>query len=164
MEELCNRVRQTGVVTNDVRLAESGLAFVRGVMDGRHPFPPVLDLLECHLVEVEEGKVVFTSKPTPSFLNPIGTIQGGWAATILDAAMAFAIHSTLKQGEGYTTLEMKLNYVRPVLPSSGIVRGEGQLIHRGNRIATAEGRLLDANGKLLAHGGETCMIFPANTA
>ncbi|WP_394834649.1 PaaI family thioesterase [Pendulispora rubella] len=164
MEGLHDKVRRPGVVTNEVLLAETGLTFVRGVMDGHHPFPPVLDMLECDLVEVEEGRVVFTSRPTPRFLNPIGTIQGGWAATVLDAAMAFAIHSTLKRGEGYTTLEMKLNYVRPVLPSSGIVRGEGQLIHRGSRIATAEGRLLDAGGKLLAHGGETCMIFPAKTA
>ena len=163
MEELHNKVRRPGVVASEIRMAETGLTFVRGVMDGRHPFPPVIDMLECELVEVEEGRVVFAGRPTPRFLNPIGTIQGGWAATILDAAMAFAIHSTLKKGEGYTTLEMKLNYVRPVLPSSGIVRGEGQLIHRGSRIATAEGRLLDASGKLLSHGGETCMIFPATT-
>jgi uncharacterized protein (TIGR00369 family) len=113
------------------------------------------------LIEIEEGRVVFEGIPSAQYLNPIGTIHGGWTATVLDGAMAYCVHSTLKAGEGYTTIEMKINYVRPVLPSTGVMRCESKLIHRGSRTATSEGRLFDERGKLLAHGSETCMIFPA---
>jgi uncharacterized protein (TIGR00369 family) len=116
--------------------------------------------MDIDLMEVEEGRVVFVGKPSARYLNPVGTIQGGWAATILDGAMAHCVHTTLKVGENYTTLEMKISFIRPVLPSTGIVRCEGKLIHRGSRTATSEGRLFDGRGKLLAHGSETCMIFP----
>lgn len=156
--------REINVVTREVLLSEDGLTFMRGLIDGRHPFPPFAEMLDIDLLEIDVGVAVFTGKPTPRFLNPLGTIQGGWAATILDAAMGFATHATLKKGEGWTTIEMKLNYVRPVLPSSGLVRCEGKVIHRGGRIATAEGRLFDEGGKLLAHGSETCMIFSAGDA
>ncbi|KUL97078.1 hypothetical protein DK26_03930 [Bosea sp. WAO] len=153
--------RSVGVVSRDVLLAEDGVSFLRGILEGRHPGPPFADAMDFDLAEVEEGRVVFVGKPSPRFFNPLGTIHGGWTATILDSAMACAAHSTLKVGEGYTTLEMKLNYVRPVMPESGEVRCEGRLIHRGGTIATTEGRLLDGRGKLLAHGTETCMIFGA---
>ncbi|WP_332697792.1 PaaI family thioesterase [Bosea sp. (in: a-proteobacteria)] len=156
--------RATGVVSRDVLLAEDGVSFLRGILDGRHPGPPFADAMDFDLAEVEEGRVVFVGKPSPRFFNPLGTIHGGWTATILDSAMACAAHSTLRIGEGYTTLEMKLNYVRPVMPESGEVRCEGKLIHRGGTIATTEGRLVDARGKLLAHGTETCMIFSGQAA
>ena len=115
--------------------------------------------MDFDIAEVEEGRVVFVGTPSAGFFNPLGTIHGGWTATILDSAMACAVHATLRVGEGYTTLEMKLNYVRPVMPASGPVRCEGRLIHRGGSVATSEGRLIDAQGKLLAHGTETYMIF-----
>ena len=153
--------RSVGVVSRDVLLAEDGLAFLRGIIEGRHPAPPFAHEMDFDLVEAEEGRVVFVGKPSARFFNPLGTIHGGWTATILDSAMACASHATLKTGEGYTTLEMKLNYVRPVLPESGPVRCEGRIIHRGGGVATSEGRLVDARGKLLAHGTETCMIFGA---
>lgn len=156
--------RTVGVVSRDVLLAEDGACFLRGMMEGRHPGAPFADAMDFELAEVDEGRVVFVGKPSPRFFNPLGTIHGGWTATILDSAMACATHSTLKVGEGYTTLEMKLNYVRPVMPESGEVRCEGRLIHRGGTIATTEGRLLDARGKLLAHGTETCLIFAAQGA
>jgi uncharacterized protein (TIGR00369 family) len=152
--------RKVGMVTRDELIAEDGLAFLSGMVDGRHPSAPYADTMDIELIEVEAGRVLFVGRPSARFFNPIGSIQGGWAATILDGAMGHATHSTLKVGESYTTLEMKINYVRPVLPSSGIVRCEGKLIHRGTRMATTEGRLLDDRGKLLAHGSETCMIFP----
>ena len=155
--------RKFGVVTRDVLLAEDGLGFLRGIVEGRHPGPPIAEAMDLDLVEVEEGRVVFVGKPSARFFNPLGTIHGGWTATILDSAMACAAHTTLKAGEGYTTLEMKLNYVRPVMPDSGTVRCEGKLIHRGGTVATTEGRLVDERGKLLAHGTETCLIFPAKT-
>lgn len=153
--------RKVGVVSRDVLLAEDGLSFLRGIIDGRHPDPPFADTMDFDLAEAEEGRVVFTGKPSARFFNPLGTIHGGWTATILDSAMACAAHSTLKVGEGYTTLEMKLNYVRPVMPESDIVRCEGKLIHRGGSVITSEGRLVDARGKLLAHGTETCMVLRA---
>ncbi len=153
--------RQIGVVAKDVLLAEDGIDFLRGMMAGRHPGAPFAAEMDLDLAEVEEGRVVFVGTPSPRFFNPLGTIHGGWTATILDSAMACAAHSTLKAGEGYTTLEMKLNYVRPAMPESGPVRCEGKLIHRGGTVATTEGRLVDARGRLLAHGTETCLIFPA---
>jgi uncharacterized protein (TIGR00369 family) len=156
--------RKVGVVTRETLVAEDGISFLRGMMEGRHPCAPYADTMNMDLVEVEEGRVVFLGKPSARFFNPVGTIQGGWAATILDGAMAHCVHTTLKVGESYTTLEMKISYVRPVLPSSGIVRCTGKLIHRGSRVATSEGQLLDERGRLLAHGSETCMIFPAEAA
>lgn len=153
--------RNVGVVAREVLLAEAGVSFLRGMIEGRHPGPPFAAEMGFDLAEVEEGRVVFVGTPSERFFNPLGTIHGGWTATILDSAMACAAHSTLKAGEGYTTLEMKLNYVRPVMPGSGTVRCEGRLIHRGGTIATTEGKLVDERGRLLAHGTETCMIFPA---
>lgn len=156
--------RNVGVVAREVLLAETGVSFLRGMIEGRHPGPPFAAEMGFDLVEVDEGRVVFVGTPSERFFNPLGTIHGGWTATILDSAMACAAHSTLRAGEGYTTLEMKLNYVRPVMPGSGEVRCEGRLIHRGGTIATTEGKLVDERGRLLAHGTETCMIFPAKPA
>jgi uncharacterized protein (TIGR00369 family) len=153
--------RDVGVVSREVLLAGDGLSFLRDMIAGRHPGPPFADAMDFDIAEVDEGRVVFVGKPSVRFFNPLGTIHGGWTATILDSAMACAAHSTLKAGEGYTTLEMKINYVRPVMPDSGTVRCEGKLIHRGGTVATTEGGLVDERGKLLAHGTETCLIFPA---
>jgi uncharacterized protein (TIGR00369 family) len=161
MEVLQNETRRIGVVSREVLLAEDGRSFLTGMLNGRHPCAPYSGTMDIDLVEVEKGRVVFVGTPSASYLNPVGTIHGGWTATILDGAMAYCVHSTLKAGEGYTTVEMKINYVRPVLPSTGILRCESKLIHRGSRTATSEGRLFDERGRLLAHGSETCMIFPA---
>ncbi|MFJ5369788.1 PaaI family thioesterase [Bosea sp. CER48] len=156
--------RTVGVVSREELVAGDGLGFLRGIIEGRNPAPPFADAMDFDLVEADEGRVVFVGTPSPRFFNPLGTIHGGWTATILDSAMACAAHSTLKPGEGYTTLEMKLNYVRPVMPDSGTVRCEGRLIHRGGTVVTTEGRLVDARGKLLAHGTETCLVFPARSS
>jgi uncharacterized protein (TIGR00369 family) len=153
--------REVGVVSREILLAESGVDYLRGVVEGRHPAAPFADAMDFELTEVEEGRAVFVGRPSARYFNPLGTVHGGWTATVLDSAMACAAHSTLKLGEGYTTLEMKINYVRPVMPESGVVRCEGKLIHRGGSVATTEGRLVDERGRLLAHGTETCLIFPA---
>jgi uncharacterized protein (TIGR00369 family) len=160
-DDLQIEIRQIGLVSQEVFLAEDGRSFLTGMLCGRHPSPPYSHTMDIHLIDIEEGRVVFAGTPSAHYLNPIGTIHGGWTATILDGAMAYCVHSTLKAGEGYTTLEMKINYIRPVLPSVGVVRCESKLIHRGSRTATSEGRLFDQHGKLLAHGIETCMIFPS---
>jgi uncharacterized protein (TIGR00369 family) len=153
--------RVHGVVSRDVLTAEPGLDFLRGLIEGRHPAPPFSRSTRIYLTEADEGRVVFTGEPTEDFFNPLGTIHGGWTSAILDSAMACAVHTTLAAGQGYTSVEMKLNFVRPVLPSSGRLACEGVVIHRGGTLATSEGKLFDAAGRLLAHGTETCMIFGA---
>jgi uncharacterized protein (TIGR00369 family) len=137
----------------------SGLEMLRGMIDGSLPAPPFAVTTAITLVSADDGAVVFEGEPKAAFYNPLGSIHGGWTATIMDSVMACAVHSTLKPGEGYTTLEFKLHFCRPILPSTGVVRAEGVVLSRGRRAATSEGRLYDKAGKLLAHGTETCMIF-----
>jgi uncharacterized protein (TIGR00369 family) len=137
----------------------TGLEMLQGMIAGTLPAPPFAVTTFISMSSAEVGKVVFTGEPKAEFYNPLGTVHGGWTATIMDSVMACAVHSTLKPGEGYTTLEFKLNFCRPILPSTGIVRAEGIVLSRGRRAATSEGRLYDSAGKLLAHGTETCMIF-----
>jgi uncharacterized protein (TIGR00369 family) len=137
----------------------SGLEVLRGMIAGALPAPPFAVTTDIRLESAEENRVVFVGMPGERFFNPLGSIHGGWTATIMDSAMACAVHSTLKPGEAYTTLEFKVHCVRPILPGMGIVRCEGLVLSRGRRAATSEGRLYDGAGKLLAHGTETCMIF-----
>lgn len=137
----------------------SGIELLREMAAGRLPPPPISLTLGFHLAEVAEGFAVFEGEPRPAFGNPLGSIHGGWTATLLDSAMACCVHTLLKTGQTYTTLEFKVHCVRPVLPSSGPVRCEGQVVSSGRTIATSEGRLFDARGKLLAHGTETCLIM-----
>jgi uncharacterized protein (TIGR00369 family) len=153
--------RTHGVVSRDVLVAEPGLSFLRGLLEGRHPAPPFSHTTGIYLVEARENQVVFRGRPTADFFNPIGTIHGGWTSAILDSAMACAVHTTLQAGQGYTTVEMKLNFVRPILPELGELTCEGVVVHRGGTLATSEGKLFDGKGRLLAHGSETCMIFDA---
>ena len=148
-----------GVVPREVLTAEPGLAFLRGMIEGRHPAPPFARSTGIWLTEADEGRAVFAGLPSEGFFNPIGTIHGGWTAAILDSAMACAIHTTLQTGQGYTTVEMKLNFVRPILPDLGELTCEGTVVHRGGTLATSEGKLFDDKGRLLAHGTETCMIL-----
>ena len=139
--------------------ALSGLEHLRAMRDRRLPPAPIMELLGFWPVEVEEGRIVFVSRPAEYHYNPIGVVHGGFAATLLDSAMGCAVHSVLPAGVGYTTLEVKVNYVRALTRETGEVRCEGQVIHAGKRIATAEGRLVDADGRLYAHATTTCMIF-----
>ncbi len=116
--------------------------------------------LDFRLVEVSEGRAVFHGEPGEFLYNPIGSVHGGYAMTLLDSAMGCAIHSTLLAGETYTTLEAKVNFIRPISTDTGPVRCEGALVHRGDRIATAEGKLIaERTGKLLAHGSTTCLVM-----
>ena len=151
--------RVYGIVSKDVLLSEPGLDFLRGLISSRHPAPPFSRSTGIYLVEAEENRVVFRGTPTEAFFNPIGTIHGGWTSAILDSAMACAVQTTLKAGQAYTTVEMKLNFVRPIMPETGEVTCEASVVHRGGTLATSEGKLYDAAGRLLAHGTETCMIM-----
>lgn len=137
----------------------TGLEYLRAIFEGRLPPPPMAMTLGFFGQEAEEGRAVFVSEPGEFLYNPIGVVHGGFAMTLLDSAMGCAVQSTLARGERYTTLETKVNFVRPVLADTGPVRCEGTLIHRGRRVATAEGRLtVQRTGKLLAHGTTTCLI------
>ena len=156
------RTRSYGVVAPDVLKSFDGLGFLRGIVNGTVPNPPISELLGFHLVEVEEGRAVFEGTPEFRHYNPIGTVHGGFAATLLDSALGCAIFSTIGKGDTWTTLELKFNLVRPMSKDTGPVRAEGRIVHRGRKVATAEGDLKDRAGKLYAHVTTTCMIFPAN--
>lgn len=137
----------------------SGIEILRGMMDGTYPAPPFSKTTGIWLTSVEPGRVVFEGAPSLDFLNPLGVVHGGWTAAILDSAMGCCVHTVLEPGQGYTTVEFKVNLVRAVLPTSGVVRCEASVVHCGRRFATSEGRLVDGSGKLLAHGTETCAIL-----
>jgi uncharacterized protein (TIGR00369 family) len=141
----------------------TGLEFLRAIGAGELPGAPIAELLGIAPVEVEEGRVVFEAVPEPRHYNPIGTVHGGLAATLLDSAMGCAVHSTLPAGVGYTTVELKVNFTRPITSDTGRILSEGTVVHRGGRVATAEGRVFsEADGKLLAHGTTTCLILSPN--
>ena len=137
-----------------------GLEFLEAIRDGELPSAPIQDLMGFHLVEVEAGKVAFRATPGEQHYNPIGVVHGGFAATLLDSAMGASVHSTLPLGSGYSTLETKFNLVRAITAETGSVLAEGRVVHRGSRVATAEGRIVrESDGKLLAHGTSTCLVL-----
>jgi uncharacterized protein (TIGR00369 family) len=152
---------QIGVVPREVMLSYDGLTFLKEMAEGRLPAPPITETLGFEIVEVESGRVVFAGTPQMRHYNPIGVVHGGFACTLLDSALGCAVHSTLAKGEGYTTLELKVNLVRPLTAETGRVTAESRLLHRGRTLGTAEAYLRDAAGKLYAHATTTCAIFPA---
>lgn len=147
----------------DVLLSHSGLDFLHGVIDGTFPTPPMADTLGFRLVAVEKGRAIFEGTPQPRHYNPIGVVHGGFAMTLLDSALGCSVHTMLDKGEAYTTLEIKVNLVRPLTSDTGPVRAEGRILHRGRTVGTAEGEIKDADGRLYAHATTTCMIFPAKS-
>lgn len=137
----------------------SGLEYLRAIIRGELPGAPISALMGFGPVEVEEGRAVFAVEPGEHHYNPIGTVHGGLAATVLDSALACAVHSTLPAGSGYTTLELHVNLVRPITHDTGRLTCTGEVVHVGGRVATAQAKLTDASGKLYAHGTTTCMLF-----
>ena len=144
----------------DAGLKLAGMDYIQAIFRGELPAPPISELMGFRGVEAEPGRAVFEMTPGPQHYNPIGSVHGGVALTLLDSAMGCAVHTLLEQGVGYTTLEVKTNFVRPITADTGLIRCEGTVLHRGSRVATAEGKLTDAAGKLLAHGTTTCLVFP----
>jgi uncharacterized protein (TIGR00369 family) len=142
----------------ETRKTLSGLDFFRRMADGRLKPPPMVSLLGLTLVEVEEGRIVFTGTATEEFYNGLGIAHGGWAATLLDSALGCAINTTQPAGRVFTTLELKINYTRPLTREVGEVRCEATVLHVGSRTATAEARIVDAAGKLYAHATTTCIV------
>ena len=137
----------------------AGIDYVNAIFAGELPAPPISTLIGFRGVEAEPGRAVFEMTPGPEHYNPIGSVHGGIALTLLDSAMGCAVHTLLDAGVGYTTLELKTNFVRPITLDTGPIRCEGTVVHSGSRVATAEGKLTDAAGKLLAHGTTTCLIL-----
>jgi uncharacterized protein (TIGR00369 family) len=148
-----------GLVPADTAATMSGLEFLTAMIEGRLPAPPIMQLIGFDLTEVESGRAVFEGTPALKHYNPLGTVHGGYTATLLDSCMGCAVHTTLPKRTGYTTLEFKVSLVRPVTADTGLVRAEGTVISGGRRVATAAGRLTDAGGRLLAHATTTCLIF-----
>lgn len=142
----------------------SGLQLMQGLLAGHYPAPPISHTLDFLLVEVGEGHAVFQGEPLWHHYNPLGTVHGGWFATLLDSALGCAVHSTMKPGESYTTLEVKLNLVRALKDGAPKrVRAIGRVRHRGRQMATAEADLIGPDGKLYAHASTSCLVFQAKT-
>lgn len=137
----------------------TGRDLLQAVIDGHLKGASIADSLTFGLVEVGEGFVAFEGETGPHLLNPAGMVHGGWALTLIDSAAGCAAHSTLPAGVGYSTLETKVNFVRPIAIDTGRVRCEGRVINPGRQIITAEGTVKDAGGRLLAHGTSTLMIL-----
>ena len=150
-----------GTVSPERQKAMTGLEFVKGLASGTLPLNTFAQTLGYDVVEAESGRVAITLHPTGAHLNPWGTVHGGLTATLLDSAMGLAIQSVLEKGIGSITLEFKISLVRAVTLETGQIRAEGKILNCGRRIGTAEGRVTDAKGRLLAHGTTTCLVLPS---
>ncbi len=139
----------------------SGIDYLRAIQAGELPAPPIAELMGMTLASVEEGRVVFTVEPAEYHYNPIGVVHGGLAATLLDSAIGCAVQTLAPAGVAYTTVELKVNFVRPLRSGMGVVSGEGAVLHFGRQIALAEARLTGPDGKLYAHATSTCLIIPS---
>ena len=159
MDTASARKVEYGVTPTSVMASMSGLEFVRAIFARRLPEPPIMQTVEPFDCTAEPGVVVIHSIPGIRHYNPIGSVHGGYAAILLDSAMGLAVQSALPVGTGYTTLEFKISFVRGMNKDTGVVRTEGRTLNVGRRAATAEARITDAKGRLLAHATTTCLVF-----
>jgi uncharacterized protein (TIGR00369 family) len=148
-----------GVTPTQVMASMAGIDFLRAMFSGQLPAPPIMQNVEPFDYSVEPGVVSFSSIPGFRHYNPIGSVHGGYAAILLDSAMGLATHSMLPKGTGYTTLEFKISFIRGMTKDTGAVRTEGRILNVGRRAATAEARITDSKGRLLAHATTTCLVF-----
>jgi uncharacterized protein (TIGR00369 family) len=148
-----------GVSTPQQVAARSGLELMQGLLRGELPAPTISQTLDFLLIEVEHGRAVFQGTPGPAHLNPMGSVHGGWFATLLDSALGCCVHASLPRGKAYTTLELKVNLIRALTPQVQRVRAIGEVVHLGGQTATAQARLVGPDGKLYAHGTTTCLVF-----
>ena len=151
---------EPGVVPLESLRTMSGMEVFQAIGEGRLPTPPIGRLIDFIAIEFEPGRMVFQGTPREDHYNPLGSVHGGYAATLLDSCVGCAIHTMLPAGRGYTTLELKINYIRGMTAQTGPVRAEGKTISVGKQVAVAEGRLTDSAGRLLAYATTTCLIFP----
>ncbi|HEX6375727.1 MAG TPA: PaaI family thioesterase [Allosphingosinicella sp.] len=155
-----NSQQRIGVASREEIAGLSGLEMLQAMIAGRLPSAPIGATMGFRLVEVAPGRAVFEARPGPHLLNPLGGVHGGVALTLIDSAAGCAVHTELAPGIGYATVETKVNFTRPIGPDDGAIRCEGRVVTRGRQIATAEARLLSAEGKILAHGTSTLIILP----
>lgn len=151
---------EPGIIDRETMKTMSGMEVFAAIRRGELPTPPIGRLMDFLAIEFEPGRFVFQGTPRVDHYNPLGTVHGGYAATLLDSCVGCAVHTMLPAGKGYTTLELKVNYIRAMTEKTGPVRAEGKTISVGNQTAVAEGRLTDSNGKLLAFATTTCLVFP----
>jgi uncharacterized protein (TIGR00369 family) len=159
VEMIDGEERQIGVVSMVEAAELTGLELMQAISKGELPGPSIGAAMNFRMVNVEEGEVTFAGTPHEGLMNPMGTVHGGWAATLLDSVLACAIHTLCPKGYASTSIDLKVNFVRPILPSSGRLTARGKVIHPGRQIATSEATLMDENGKLYAHGVQACSIF-----
>jgi uncharacterized protein (TIGR00369 family) len=148
-----------GVATPQQWAGKTGLEQMQAMLDGLLPYAPIAKTLDFSLIRIEPGVALFQGKPGPAHFNPMGTVHGGWFATMLDSALGCAIHTMVPAGRGYTTAELSVNFVRALSAKVGRVRAEGKVIHCGRQLATAEARLFGPDGTLFAHATTTCLVF-----
>lgn len=150
---------KAGLATPAMLVGKTGLEQMQAMLDGRSPYPHIADTLDFSLVEVTHGRAVFQGTPQLKHYNPLGTVHGGWYATLLDSALGCAVHSSLPVGLAYTTAELGVNIVRAASHKTGPLRAIGTVLHSGKQLATAEARIVGADGKLYAHATTTCLVF-----
>lgn len=153
------RLRAADVVPASQAFGRSGVEMFDAIFAGELPPPPVGDTLDFIPIHIEPGRAVFQGRPQRRHYNPLGTVHGGWFATLLDSAVGCAVHSTLPAGKGYTTLELKVNMLRPLTDRVPLVRAEGKVVQVGRQVAVAEGRIVGPDEKLYAYASTTCLIF-----
>ena len=152
-----------GVARMDQIAGLTGLELMQGVLEGSLPYATIARTLDFVMVEVGKGRAVFQGTPGPQLLNPMGTVHGGWFATLLDSALGCAVHTMMPPGRSYTTAELGVNLVKAITPKVQRVRAEGKVIHCGRQLATAEARLVGPDGTLYAHATTTCLVFDLPT-
>ena len=148
-----------GVARPEQVAGRTGLDTLQAMLRGELPYPPIARTLDFLLLEIEEGRAMFQGTPRPGHLNPMGTVHGGWYATLLDSALGCAVHTLMPPGRGYTTAELGINLVKAVPLRVQRVRAEAKVLHCGRQLATAEARLFGPDGTLYAHGTTTCLVF-----
>jgi uncharacterized protein (TIGR00369 family) len=159
--ELRLRWPKSGLGRSEQFAGRTGIEVFEAMLRGEIPIPPISDTLDFILVEAQPGRVQFQGRPQFSHYNPLGTVHGGWIATLLDSAVACAIHTLLPAGKTYTTLELKVNFVKALTDRVPLVRAIGEIIYSGGRIGTSQGRLVDPDGTLFAHATTTCLVMDA---
>jgi len=138
---------------------KTGLEIMQGLLSGELPYASIAKTLDFLLVEVGPGTAVFQGSPGPSHLNPLGTVHGGWFATLLDPALGCAVHTMMPPGRGYTTADLSVKLVKALTPKVQRVRAIGTVVHCGRQLATAEARLVGPDGTLYAHASTACLVF-----
>jgi uncharacterized protein (TIGR00369 family) len=156
---LLKEERTYDVVPTQVMASMTGLEFMQAMIDGQVPAPPITRSMGFLITKVEKGFALAEAIPSFDYYNPIGSVHGGYAATLLDTVLGVSVHTMMDKGQGYTTLEFKISFVKAITKDTGPIRAEGRVLSCGRRAATAEARLKDANGRLLAHATTTCLVF-----